>query len=44
MFYNNILFYFINKTPLCLAIEEKNVEIAKLLLSCKGIDVNIRSI
>lgn len=32
------------KTALCLAIEKKNIEIIKYLLSNKRIDVNIRNI
>lgn len=34
----------INKSPLCLAIKKVNIEIVKLLLSHKDIDVNIKSI
>lgn len=38
------LFNISNKTPLYVAIEKRNDEIAKLLLKIKEIDVNIKSI
>lgn len=34
----------IQKTALCLAVEKKNIEIIKYLLSNKRIDVNVRNI
>ena len=36
--------FVINKTPLMIAIEQQNLEIAQLLLACDDIDVNVRSI
>lgn len=41
-----IIFQFIllNQTPLCLAVKKENIEIIKILLAHKDIDVNILSI
>lgn len=36
--------YFTNKTALCMAIEDGNVEIVKLLLSSDKINVNLPNI
>lgn len=36
--------YFINKTPLNIAVEKNNVEIVELLLKYRGINVNVPNI
>lgn len=37
-------FIIVSITPLFLAVGKRNLEIIKLLLSCKNIDVNMKSI
>ena len=41
---NDIIFLIINKTPLLIALEKKNIDIFKILLSDPNIDVNIKCI
>lgn len=41
---NNLVLLKVNKTALYFAIDEGNIEIIKLLLSMKNIDVNIETI
>lgn len=33
-----------NRTPLCDAIEEQNVEIVQLLLNCNKVNINLTSV
>lgn len=34
----------INKTPICIAIENENIEIVKLLLECNNLNINLPNI
>lgn len=41
---SNFLFLFFHKTALYMAVEKENPEIVELLLACKNIDVNMKSV
>lgn len=38
------LYFFLNRTPLHIAIEKANNDIVQQLLSCEKLDVNLKSI
>lgn len=40
IFFNEILYLYINKTALIAAVEKENTEILKILLANKDIDIN----
>lgn len=44
MEYSKVIFYFVNKTPLSLAISSDNPELVELILSHKEVDVNAKLI